>query len=511
MKELQLSLDLTKEVDSIKQSNKAKESRVKEATERKQISKFEPTWEQVWEGYDKPTRKRNKETGEMETVVTHKKGIWELKDSSTLHRSWLQEVKDAVESGELELIDVPVSKFSKSKAKELYAILEERKRQQRIQELLDNAPDNYHCITTEEQMEKLVQDLRVELETGLDTETTGLDTYVDVMVGISITLPIHDYHVYIPFGHVTGEKQLPREYVLDKLKDYLLNRSLKKFLHNAKFDRHMFIRHGQDLLGELHDTQVAMRILNENEQSYQLKKLLTKYKNFIGFVEDSYTFEQLFGKNAEFHKVPLEIATIYACKDTHGCYLLGKWQEKFLKEQEGLGNIFYNIETPLLPAVVDMERNGMLIDQEFASEYQVELEHYLDELDKEIREEMGDINLNSPQQLATWLYDTMGLDDISGSRKTDKDTLKLLADECPILEVLLKYRDLFKLNSTYISALPQKVKQDGRIHGQFNQDKTDTGRFSSNDPNLQNLPPRARKLVISPEGKIIASIDFSWC
>lgn len=490
------------------------EKRIKEAKAKKKVAKFEPTWEQVWIGYEKPIRKKNQETGEMEDVISHKKGIWEMSNTDA-DMVWLREVKDAVDFGELGLQDpitkeaIPVGKFSKSKAKELFAVLENRKRTRRLKELVESKPDNYFLITETEQMEQLVKQLENEFETALDTETTGLDVYVDIMVGISITLPIHDIHVYIPFGHTTGERQLPMKYVLEMLEPYLMTARYKKYLHNAKFDKHMFIRHGANIGGKLHCTQVAMQVLNENEMSKALKNLATKYKRELGVEEESFTFEQLFGKNAQFCEVPLDVATVYACKDTHITYKLGKWQEKFLESRKGLSYIFYEIESPLLPIVVDMERTGMVIDQEFAKEYQIELTGYLVDLEREIKEELGDINLNSPQQLQVALYDVLKLDDITKQRKTDKPTLKLLADDCDVLVKLLRYKDLFKLNSTYISALPEKMKEDGKIHGQFNQDKTDTGRFASKEPNLQNLPARARKLVIAPKGKVIWGIDFS--
>jgi DNA polymerase-1 len=497
----ELTFDLTEDNEQEKAQEEKKKTRSKKASAKKEASKFEPTWEQVWNGYENP------KSGKW------KKGIWELKNSES-DLEWLKEVKGAVESGEIGLENpvtkeaIPTGKFSKARAKELFAVLEQKKRQQRLQQMVDECPDNYYLITETEQMEQLVKELEEELETGLDSETTGLDVYVDIMVGISITLPVYDYHVYIPFGHTTGEKQLPRDYVLQMLKPYLLGNN-KKFLHNAKFDRHMFIRHGLNIFGEIHDTQIGAKVLNENEQSNRLKDLLTKYKHYLGFKEDSWTFEQLFGKNCNFATVPLEIAKVYACKDTHGCYLLGKWQEGHLKAREGLANIFYKVESPLLPVVVDMEQAGMLCDLEFGKEYGHELTEYLNELKQEIESELGDVNLNSPQQMKKLLYEDLGLDDVSGKQSTDKKTLEILADELPILHTVLKYKDLFKLNSTYISALPEKVKVDGRIHGQFNQDKTDTGRFSSQEPNLQNLPSRARKLVIAPDNKVIWGIDFS--
>lgn len=482
-----------------KEKEKKAKERSKEAQKKHKASKFEPTWDQVWSGYEKPNAK-----GEM----TYKKGILQMSNTPPVLEKLIQ-VKKAVEDGKLE-IDVPMSKVSKSYCVDtLFPILEKTLRVERMEHIRKNKPSNYILIQEIEQLDKLVEDLKEEMETGLDSETTGLDTYVDTMVGLSITLPEKDYHVYIPFGHVTGEKQLPKNLVLRKLDPYLKRRDDKKFLHNAKFDRHMFIREGSNIFGTIHDTQIAQQVLNENEPSKQLKVLMTTYKDHIGFEEDSYTYEQLFGKNFPFAECPLDVACAYACKDTHGTYKLGKWQEKFFKKQVQLGKVFYDIEVPLLPHVVNMERNGMFIDVEFAKQYAIELKEDLDKMEIELRKEMGDVNFNSPKQLQEWLYDIKKLDDISGNRKTDKKTLKILMDDEPILELLLKYKDLYKLWSTYITAIPQKMKSDGRIHGNFNQDKTDTGRFASNDPNLQNFPARARKMIVAPKGKILVSIDYS--
>ena len=493
-----MDFDFLQEFEELKENEHKADERAKKAQAKHRAAKFEPTWEQVWHGYEKPNSKGG---------VTKKKGILQMANSERDQERLLQ-VKQAVEDGKI-TITVPMTKVSKSYClNELFPKYEKTLRKERMEEILRHKPDNYILVTEMEQLEKLAHDLMEETETAVDTETTGLDVYVDQIVGMSITLPKHDYHVYIPFGHITGEKQLPKKVVLDTLKFYL-KRKDKKFLHNAKFDRHMFIREGYDLLGEIHDTQVAQQVLNENEPSKRLKVLLTTYKDYLGFEEDSYTYDQLFGDNYPFAEVPLEIACAYACKDTHGTYKLGKWQEKFFRKQPRLGKVFNEIEKPLLPNVVDMERNGMYIDQEFAAEYSKELEQELKEMEAKLRAEMGDVNFNSPQQLQVWLYDVKKLDDITGHRKTDKKTLKVLAEEEPILSLLLKYKDLYKLWSTYISAIPQKVKDDGRIHGQFNQDKTDTGRFSSQEPNLQNFPPRARQMVVAPEGKILVSIDYS--
>lgn len=490
--ELNFELELENKDIEIKKTKRAKEAQKKH-----EASKFEPSWEQVWNGYENPKSKK------------WKKGIFELKNSdSDLEK--LREVKLAVENGELGTQVENMSKFSKSHAlKVLFPILQELRKEQRLEELVNNKPDNYYLVDNVDLLDQVIEEIEQEKEIGFDTETTGLDTYVDRMVGFSVTCPTIDKHYYIPFGHTTGEKQLPEKIVLQRFKPIIESHEIKKVLHNAKFDAHMCLRHGMRLNGIWFDTQIAMQLLNENEPSKRLKDLATKYKHNLGIKEDSYTFDELFGSNTPFSVVPLAPATVYASKDTHITYKLYQFQLKHLKRLGKLHELFFNIEQPLIPVVVDMERKGMLIDQEFAKEYGKELSCEVKKLEKEIKQELGDININSPAQLQKVFYDDLKLPDVSGSRKTDKPTLKILAEQCEVIDKLLKYKDLFKLLSTYIEALPEKIKEDGRIHGQFNQDKTDTGRFSSNDPNLQNLPSRARRLVKAPDGSIIVGIDFS--
>lgn len=169
-----------------------------------------------------------------------------------------------------------------------------------------------------------------------------------------------------------------------------------------------------------------------------------------------------------------------------------------------------NIEHDTLLVSMEMEQNGFLIDKEFAKQYAQELHAEIEALEKQLIEHFGDVNINSPKQLSEFLYDELKLDDVSGKRSTDKKTLKVLAKKFVGCEVLLKYRDLNKLYSTYILPLPEKVaERDARLHGQFRQDGTVTGRFASSNPNLQNLPYRARHMVVAPEGKIIIGIDYS--
>ncbi len=206
-----------------------------------------------------------------------------------------------------------------------------------------------------------------------------------------------DIHFYVPYRHTTGEQQLEPERVFRALKPALENPNIKKVLHNAKFDFHILRKDGIQVRGLLMDTMVAMHVLSENEISYALKNLATKYGKSFGFEDKSSTYEELFGKGG-FEGTPLEIGHIYACKDTHLTLQFYKWIDSHLKKRPEL-----------------------------------------------------------------WL------EDITKERKVDADTLKTLSVDCEALKILLEYRELKKLLSTYIEPLPQKVGADGRLHGEFKQ------------------------------------------
>lgn len=171
--------------------------------------------------------------------------------------------------------------------------------------------------------------------------------------------------------------------------------------------------------------------------------------------------------------------------------------------------LYQEIENPLVDVCIDMEQTGFLIDLEYAKPYGEKLKTQIAEIDAALKEQFGDINFNSPIQLQKVFYDDLKLPDVSKKRSTDVKTLKALKNEHPGIKLLLQYRELTKLLGTYVEALPQQIKGDGRIHGNFNQSATVTGRFASNNPNLQNLPHEARKLIVAPPGFVIIGADFS--
>jgi DNA polymerase I len=414
----------------------------------------------------------------------------------------LLEVKNGMDAGLIGREPVSVSKrFSKAEALRLYKQLAESQREQKLKDLVAKTPSNYELITTERQFERLLTDLANEPIIAVDTETTGLDYYEDKIVGVSLTLPKADYHVYIPVGYV---EQLPREYVLEGLRSYFENEDYGKVLHNYVFDAHMLLSHGVQMKGLRWDTQTAMALLNENEMSFALKNLATKY---LGEPSDS--FAELFGKDAKFAEVPLDIALVYAAKDTDLTWRLYEFQRKHLAKMPNVLKYYETIEVPLLDAIVDMERTGFVIDTDFAKTYGEEMKRDIDTKEQSLLKAFGDININSPAQLKP------ALERITKQKldSTDaKKVLKPLAKQFPAVAELLEYKELTKLYSTYINVLPDLIHpKTERLHARFNPMGARTGRFSSggNGVNLQNQPKTARKLFVAPPGWAILGGDFS--
>lgn len=516
-----MELKLNLNVESEKE--KKAEARVKEAKKKKALAKYEPTWNEVWvTGY-------KTHTGSM------KKGIFQTKISDA-DRPRLIAVKEAIESGELQTGVESLSKFTKTKALGLWAVLKEIRREAIIKRMVEEKPENYHLIIDEWEFERMLKYLSKEEMIAIDTETTGLEVFgADKIVGISLTLPRADYHCYIPVRHVedvlvgyetleSGAKRpiyetrllkenMNPEAVFFLLKKYLENPALKKIYFNAKFDIHMLRKEGIEAKGLWMDAKVAMHLLNENEPSFALKNLATKYGKYFGFEDKSMTYEELFGKGG-FEKTPLDIGTVYACKDTHLTYKFGMWILDQFERLPKLKDLYFNIELPITEICVSMEHEGFLIDLDFAEQYRSELAEEVAGLDARIKEGFGDININSNQQLQKVIYEEWGVENkYKGS--VDAKTLKKISEtekeisEVQYIKDLLKYRELNKLLTTYIEPLPHKVSEDGRLHGNFNQSATVTGRFASDKPNLQNLPYNARKMFIAPEEKLIIGIDFS--
>lgn len=440
--------------------------------------------------------------------------ILAMKNSDT-DQAKLIEVQAAMTAGLIGREPASAAKrFSKAEALRLHKALAEAKREETLRKMVDETPSNYELITTERQFRELLTELTAEQIIAVDTETTGVDVYTDVIVGISFSLPRAGKHVYIPVAHDNCD-QLSRDYVLEGLHDVLYNESIGKVLHNAIFDIAMFRRHGSDLIGVKWDTMTAMHLLNENEESFKLKDLAPKY---LGVASD--TFDTLFGKNAQFREVPLDIALVYAAKDTELTWKLYEFQRAHMANMPTVLHYYETVEVPLLYVIVALEANGYVLDLDFAKQYGEELNKRAEELKASLVEQLtpyhdGDepINLNSTQQMRPALSKAIGKE---LPNMDAKKTLKPLKGEHQIVADLLEYKKIVKLSGTYIDSLPLKQNPTTkRWHSRFNPMGTVTGRFSSgkeeaNDGqfNVQNQPQEARPMFVASPGKVLVGADF---
>ena len=477
------------------QQDKQREDRVKAAKAKKKEAGYCPTIEEVFI------------TGWTNARGTKKVAIKDRKNSDA-DKEKIKAVYDALKNSVLGLDGINTKDISKTTViNVLYPRLVAIKKEEMIRHLVENAPTNYHNVTDMAELSYMINCMATEEVIAVDTETTGV-THDDVIVGYSITCPKADQHFYIPFRHQTGERMLPEDICMNAVKPFLEDNRVLKVLHNVKFDHEKFLYDEYSInMVNFVDTMILMYVLNENEESYALKKLATKYGKHFGFNDKSDTYEELFGKGG-FENTPLNVAYIYACKDTHLTWSLYQWQLEHLKKQPKLWHIAFDIEMPLIPVLLKMHYRGFNLDMEYAEKYLLELQEQINKMEEELAEYFPDINLNSNQQLAEYLYGTLKLPD-NHNGSVDKDALKELADEYEGVKILLEYRKLTKLKSTYIEPLPQKVWDDGCLHGEINQMGTKTGRLASENPNLQNIPPAARKIFVAPEGKLYMSCDFS--
>lgn len=413
-------------------------------------------------------------------------------------------VREAMSAGKVGRDPASAGKrFSKAEALRLYKELAALERESKLAALVANTPANYVLVLDEQTLAAVVRDAFAEPIIAVDTETTGLDVFVDVIVGVSITTPSNDRHYYIPCTPTKDERVLSADVVLTALKPLLESATVGKVFHNAIYDINMFKRHGIELRGLAWDTQPGMALLNENEPSFALKRLAT---NYLG--EPSDTFAELFGKDAKFAEVPLDIALVYGAKDTDITWRMYEFQRLHLAKMPKVLDYYLTVELPLIEAVLEMERTGFDIDVEYAREYGMTMQADIARLEGELHDALGGINLNSPPQLKE------AIERVTRQKleSTDaKRVLKPLSAKYPVIAKLLKYKELTKLYSTYISVLPEKIHPvTGKLHARFNANGTVTGRFSSggNGVNLQNQPYDARKLFVAPDGYVIVGADF---
>lgn len=430
--------------------------------------------------------------------------ILAMKNSAPDQRR-LEAVKQAMDADEIGREPESASKrFSKAEALRLWRVLDAKEAEDRLREMVENTPSNYWLITDEERLDEFLRIVDEEEEIVFDVETTGTDVWSDYIVGHVITAIKADVHAYIPTKHDDPTPQLDNALVNERLRPYYEDESLGKIAHNAKFDIHMLDREGIELRGLTWDTLEAMKLLNENEPTFALKPLVTKYLR-----DDSYTYNELFGKQG-FDKIPLDQALAYAAKDGDVTLRLRDFQRYHLEKMPEVLEYYETVEVPLIPIIVEMEKEGYVIDLEFAKEYGEELRKEAEGYGKRVFAVLGDINLNSPVQLKEAIEAHIG-NPIENTNANQ--TLKPLARDYPIINDLLRYRETNKLLSTYIDALPGLIDENtGRLYTQFNQNGAKTGRFSSGGGgsfNVQNQPAEARKMFVAPVGYYIVNSDFS--
>ncbi|MEX0848720.1 MAG: DNA polymerase I [Candidatus Dependentiae bacterium] len=375
-------------------------------------------------------------------------------------------------------------------------------------------------VTTDADLQQLATALKTKKTFALDTETTGIKPMSDPIVGISFATEVGDAW-YVPFGHATDEEQLTQQQVFDVLGPILQNPDYKKYLHHAAFDIAVLWQAGVELKGVAFDTMVAAKLVNKSWQKASLKALSEFHLDEIML---SYQEVVKDNKYRNFSYVPLDLATQYAAADAHQTLKLQEVLYKALK-QEDLIELYEQIEQPLQDILISMEQEGVVVDVEKLSQLGKKVNADLIEIEDHIIKAAGDkfagINLNSPKQVQQLLFDELGLPpqkkSSKGSFSTDSEVLKILAKLHPIPGMISKYRELAKLKNTYIDALPTYINpKTNKIHTSFSQTAVATGRLSSSDPNLQNIPAdmhgygiEIRAAFRPNEGDVFVSADYS--
>lgn len=385
---------------------------------------------------------------------------------------------------------------------------------------LDFRPQaSYETVLTENQLSSWIARLEHAELISVDTETTSLDPLAAKIVGISLAIEPH-HAAYIPLAHHYAgvPQQLDREAVLARLKPVLEDKARPKLGQNLKYDKHVFANHGIHLDGIAHDTLLQSYVL-ESHKPHDMDSLALRH---LGAKTIAYA--EVAGKGAKqigFDQVDIDTATRYAAEDADITLQLHRNLFPQIAPDAKLGFVYRNIEMPLLDVLFTVERNGVLLDTRLLAQQSHELGTSMLRLEREAHQLAGQpFNLNSPKQIQEILFDQLKLPvkkkTPGGAPSTDEDVLQELALDYPLPKVLLEYRGVAKLKSTYTDKLPRMLDpQTGRVHTRYNQAVAVTGRLASSDPNLQNIPVRSqegrriREAFIAPPGSRIAAADYS--
>ena len=379
---------------------------------------------------------------------------------------------------------------------------------------------SYNIVTDKKKFLNILEKVKKGKLISFDLETTSLDYINAKIVGISFALnPKNAYYIPIMHEDQTKYKQLPEKLVLEKLKPILENSQIKKLGHNLKYDRNVLCNYKISLEGIDHDSMLLSYVYDSTAIRHGLDSVSEKYLS-----HKTIHYEDVAGKGAKqipFSKVDIEIAAEYSCEDSLVSYELYNYLWDKVSKDENIIKVYREIEIPLVPILSKIERNGVLIDSK-------KLKNLSDELDLELKAIQKncfkitnkEFNLNSPKQLQEILYTDLKMPvskkTPTGKPSTDEDTLQFLSENYDLPKLILEYRSLNKLKTGYTDKLPLQIsKKTGRVHTSYQQAITSTGRLSSTEPNLQNIPIKSiqgkkiRNAFIADKGKKIFAADYS--
>ncbi|MDH3871478.1 MAG: DNA polymerase I [Gammaproteobacteria bacterium] len=383
------------------------------------------------------------------------------------------------------------------------------------------APDShYETVLTEERLEDWLARLEAAGEFAIDTETTSLDYMAARIVGVSFAVTAGEA-AYVPLAHdyPGAPDQLDRATVLARLRPLLENTQYKKIGHNLKYDRNVLLNHDITLFGMRFDSMLESYVIDSTATRHDMDSVALKY---LG--HKTIKYEDVAGKGARqlgFNEVPVETAAPYAAEDADITLRLHQAIWPRLQAEPGLEKIYNEIELPLLTVLSDMERTGVAIDTDMLARQSVELAGRILEVEEEAQREAGQpFNLGSPKQIQEILFEKLQLPVLAktpkGAPSTAESVLQELALDYPLPRLILEYRSFSKLKSTYTDRLPEQLcAATGRVHTSYHQAVAATGRLSSSDPNLQNIPVRTeegrriRQAFVAPEGYRLLAADYS--
>jgi len=385
--------------------------------------------------------------------------------------------------------------------------------------LVKNEP-KYETISTEKKLDEWIAKLKNSDLVAIDTETTSLNYMMAEIVGISFSVTAN-HAAYVPLQHnyVGAPKQLSLKNTLNKLKPILEDATKRKVGQNLKYDQEVFANYKINLRGIEHDTMLASYVLNSTATRHNLDALALNYLNI-----KTIHYEDVAGKGAKqisFNQVSIEEAAPYACEDAEVVIKLNSILISKLKKIPSLEKIYRTIEIPLIPVLSRIERNGVMINAEMLAKQTKNLKNRMREIEIGAHSLAREsFNISSPKQIQSVLYDKLNLPILAktpkGQPSTAESVLQDLSEKYELPKLILEYRSMSKLCSTYTEKLPQMINQKtGRVHTSYHQAVTATGRLSSSDPNLQNIPIRTeegrkiRQAFIAPKDHVIVAADYS--